>query len=197
MTDLHMVAYTDGSARPTNPGPNGYGIHGYVFRNEKPKSGTGLKTNSVSDMGYQNNSEEDVSVEYYFEIIGPNKEIDTNNVAEMNGVIYALKYAYSKENLKSLLIFSDSQYVLFGIRGGAQSWRNNNWRTTSGSTASNIKHWQAMLDAEELLKSRGVEIFYEKIEAHAGELGNELADNLSNIASNASRNGDTEQIIVL
>lgn len=192
-----MVAYTDGSARPTNPGPNGYGIHGYIFIDEKPKVGTGLKTHYVTSDGYRTDDGEDVTVLNYFEIIGPNKDIDSNNVAEMNGVINALKYANTIEDLKSMTIFCDSKYVLYGIQGGAIDWRNNNWRTTSGSLASNIDHWQSMLMAEEILKAKGVKVFYEKIPAHVGELGNELADCLSNIASNASRNGHEEQIVAV
>jgi len=47
-----MVAYTDGGARPTNPGYAGSGIHGYLYLAEPPKKPAGVPDHIVTMRGY-------------------------------------------------------------------------------------------------------------------------------------------------
>ena len=50
--DQHAVIYTDGGARPTNPGYMGWGAHGYIFSVIAPTKGSGHPTQSLTDIGY-------------------------------------------------------------------------------------------------------------------------------------------------
>lgn len=47
-----MVAYTDGGARPTNPGFAGSGVHGYLYTAEAPKKPAGVPDHVVTMRGY-------------------------------------------------------------------------------------------------------------------------------------------------
>ena len=38
---MGIILYTDGGVRPRNPGPGGWGLHGYTYQNTEPKKGTG------------------------------------------------------------------------------------------------------------------------------------------------------------
>lgn len=46
-----IVLYIDGSCVP-NPGNGGWGMHGYAFSLEKPKTGSGCSTDYPTDLGY-------------------------------------------------------------------------------------------------------------------------------------------------
>lgn len=46
-----VIIFSDGGAKP-NPGFAGWGIHGYTFLNEKPKTGSGKPDYYVTDKGY-------------------------------------------------------------------------------------------------------------------------------------------------
>lgn len=198
---LHLVAYTDGSARPTNPGFNGYGIHGYVYSNLPTKVGTGQKKYLISKDGYidikTKTPTENVNVQHYFDIIGPNKYPDSNNVAELNAMIHLFKYALTIENLNSIVVFADSKYVLLGITQWVSGWIENRWMTNSGSPVANRDKWMDLVEMEKAIKARSISISYRKIEAHSGELGNELADTLSVVASNSASNGHFEEKIIV
>jgi ribonuclease HI len=47
-----IVLYTDGGARPDNPGPAGSGIHGYLYVKEAPKKPAGVPDHVVTTRGY-------------------------------------------------------------------------------------------------------------------------------------------------
>ena len=50
------VFYTDGGCGPTNPGFMGYGIHGYIYKFDKPKKGAGLVSHVLTSVGYVSKS---------------------------------------------------------------------------------------------------------------------------------------------
>jgi hypothetical protein len=47
-----MMIYADGSAAPTNPGPTGWGIHGFLYADIKPKKGSGNSAWNLTKTGY-------------------------------------------------------------------------------------------------------------------------------------------------
>lgn len=51
-----IVLYTDGGARPDNPGPAGSGIHGYLYIKEAPKKPAGVPDHIVTMRGYMDKS---------------------------------------------------------------------------------------------------------------------------------------------
>lgn len=50
--DHGIVMYTDGGCRPTNPGPGGYGVHGYMYSVAAPKKGPGISGIVLTQEGY-------------------------------------------------------------------------------------------------------------------------------------------------
>ncbi|OED45738.1 hypothetical protein AB836_00150 [Rickettsiales bacterium (ex Bugula neritina AB1)] len=69
------------------------------------------------------------------------EEYTTSNRMEMKAVIWVLKNYYKKK----IYIFSDSQYVVNGLKVWSKSWRLNNWKTTKGSLM-NLELWKEMLE---------------------------------------------------
>ncbi|MBT8473450.1 MAG: ribonuclease HI [Marinicaulis sp.] len=104
------------------------------------------------------------------EIYGGESET-TNNRMEMMAVIEALK---ATACAPSILIHTDSQYVKNGITTWIHDWKRNGWKTASKKPVKNQDLWQ-MLD--EL--SAGREIEWKWVKGHAGDAGNERADELA------------------
>lgn len=67
----------------------------------------------------------------------------TSNRAELRSVIAALRYrVWQGEGFKSLLIFTDSEYVVEGSTNWVRGWLQNKWRTRSGPV-KNKDWWEA------------------------------------------------------
>jgi ribonuclease HI len=58
-------------------------------------------------------------------------------------------------------------------------WINNGWRTYSGQQIRNEKEFRLLLR-----NSNGIDVYYEKVPAHAGIYGNVQADRLATMAIN-------------
>jgi ribonuclease HI len=69
---------------------------------------------------------------FHLEKEGPFGEpsLQTSNRAELRAVIAALRFrAWQGEGFKSLVIATDSEYVVEGATNWARGWLRNNWRT--------------------------------------------------------------------
>jgi len=105
------------------------------------------------------------------ELFGGENET-TNNRMELMAVIMALKKIPS--NLE-LTIYTDSTYVQKGISEWIKNWKVNNWRSSNKKPVKNKDLW---VDLDEAVGSR--KIFWEWVKGHAGNEGNEKADELAN-----------------
>ena len=105
------------------------------------------------------------------ELFGGENET-TNNRMELMVVIMALKEIPS--NLE-LTIYTDSTYVQKGISEWIKNWKVNNWRSSNKKPVKNKDLW---VDLDEAVGSR--KIFWEWVKGHAGNEGNEKADELAN-----------------
>ena len=105
------------------------------------------------------------------ELFGGENET-TNNRMELMAVIMALKEIPS--NLE-LTIYTDSTYVQKGISEWIKNWKVNNWRSSNKKPVKNKDLW---VDLDEAVGSR--KIFWEWVKGHAGNEGNEKADELAN-----------------
>lgn len=94
----------------------------------------------------------------------------TSNIMEMSAVIEALK---TTQPNSSVLIHSDSEYVIKGISEWIIGWKKNGWRTAGKKPVKNKELWIAM---DALCSER--KVFFKKVKGHSGILGNELADTL-------------------
>ena len=101
-------------------------------------------------------------------------EVDTtNNRMELTAAIRAL------ESLKepcSVELFTDSVYVKDGITKWLSRWRARGWRRTSGNKL--VKNQDLWVSLSELAEEH--EISWHWVKGHAGNPGNERADELAN-----------------
>lgn len=97
------------------------------------------------------------------------EENTTNNRMELRAVIEALKLLTRKCNIQ---VFTDSQYVQKGITEWIHNWRTKNYKNVKNSDL-----WQE-LDAV----SQKHSIEWRWVRGHNGDVNNERADELANLA---------------
>ena len=105
------------------------------------------------------------------ELFGGENET-TNNRMELMAVIMALKEISSDHELT---IYTDSTYVQMGISKWIKNWKVNNWRSSNKKPVKNKDLW---VELDEAVGSR--KIYWEWVKGHAGNEGNEKADELAN-----------------
>ncbi|NWS76451.1 RNH1 Ribonuclease, partial [Crotophaga sulcirostris] len=105
----------------------------------------------------------------------------TNQRAEIHAACKAIEQAKS-QNIKKLIIYTDSQFTINGITSWVDNWKTNGWRTSSGASVINKEDFERLDNL-----SKGIEIQWMHIPGHAGFQGNEEADRLA-------REGASKQI---
>lgn len=106
----------------------------------------------------------------------------TNNRMELTAVIQALE---TLTRPCAVQLFTDSQYVRQGITSWIHSWKKKGWKTASNQPVKNVDLWQE-LDAAQ---SRH-QVEWRWVKGHAGDPGNERADDLANQGVEAARKGE-------
>ncbi|MCC5862878.1 MAG: ribonuclease HI [Gammaproteobacteria bacterium] len=96
----------------------------------------------------------------------------TNNRMELTAAIQAL--AALKRPCR-VRLFTDSTYVMNGITRWLADWRRRGWKTAARKPVKNQDLWQ-LLDAQ----AARHEIEWHWVKGHAGDPGNERADQLAN-----------------
>lgn len=186
-----MVLYCDGSSRP-NPGFIGGGIHGYAYNNEVPKKGTGLNTHTLSSLGYSDNKETPkekvvaITPLMYYNAAASFDFQTTNNVAELLAAHVAIKIALAN-NVKRLLLKTDSEYVVKVLTKFAVMWVRNNWTKRDGTAVSNQDFIKDVLVTIAELEERKIKLDIQWVKGHSTHIGNNAADKLANIGSEMSR----------
>lgn len=210
-----MVIYTDGGARP-NPGWSGSGGHGYVYvigdeTPVKPMPFPGDEATIyalATDAGYQFCSKDGViketggkkavpvNIGYIFEMINSSSSMLTNNYAEINSFLNALRFALQR-NVKKLAIFSDSSYTVEGVTKWLPGWASRGWVTANQEPIKNEQLWRAVHQALSDIKDSGCGLQVKWVRAHNGNPGNENADWLATIGINRSiRSCDDQSVVV-
>ena len=95
----------------------------------------------------------------------------TNNRMELTAVIEGLE-ALSRSS--SVDLYSDSQYVLNGLKDWMEGWKKKGWKTAAKKPVKNVELWQAL----DHLKSKH-EIRFHWVRGHAGHPENERCDELA------------------
>jgi len=98
--------------------------------------------------------------------------LTTNNRMELTAVIEALA---TLERRSEVVVYTDSEYVKNGITTWIHGWKARGWRTADKKPVKNIELW-LRLDA--LRESHSVQ--WRWVRGHAGDPGNERADQLAN-----------------
>ncbi|MBO6730049.1 MAG: ribonuclease HI [Maricaulis sp.] len=96
----------------------------------------------------------------------------TNNRMEMQAAIEALKAL--KKPGRTVVLITDSVYLRDGITKWIHGWKNRGWKTADKKPVKNVDLWQE-LDA--LTREHTIE--WRWVKGHAGDPGNERADELA------------------
>ncbi len=144
-----LTIYTDGASRG-NPGPGGWGA---VVLVEMPAR-AGVHVMELSD--------------------GVKKA--TNNQMELQAVLSVLSDTGTRAFEGSVVVYSDSAYVVNGLNSWVYGWEKNGWITSTKTPVENKALWQELLI---LLEEYGKRLSIEKVKGHDGDLYNERCDELA------------------
>lgn len=88
----------------------------------------------------------------------------TSNRAELRAVIAALRFRYwPGEGFHTLVIATDSEYVVQGSTKWAKKWVKNSWVTRGRVSVKNRDLWEALLGEIERYKDEGMAVEFWKI----------------------------------
>lgn len=137
-----ITIYTDGAARG-NPGRAGWGA--VIIDQDK---------NTVTE-------------------IGGHSPHATNNQMELTGAIRALEYVSDNKKYtgQKIALYTDSSYVIRGMKQWVHGWQKNGWQTTQKKEVENLKLWQELV---KLSQSKDIEWLY--VPGHSGVPLNERTD---------------------
>jgi ribonuclease HI len=96
----------------------------------------------------------------------------TNNRMELTAVIEALNALKGK---RKVTLHTDSKYVLDGINSWIDGWKSRGWKTAAKKPVKNQDLWEALDTAREQHV-----VSWKWVKGHAGDPGNEEADDLAN-----------------
>lgn len=199
-----MVIYSDGGARPDNPGPAGWGFHGYTYNAVKPKKGSGLPDYWLTNQGYVHRSESpngvleatqehwekfklaedeetpsfEVTPVSYVDGYGSFAQAQSNNFAELTASIEALRYA-NEHQIEIVVVYTDSKYVCEGFSKWMAGWKRNNWVKRDGMPVANSQSWIELEGVVDQMKARGVVVSINWVKGHSDHAGNDAADHLA------------------
>ena len=95
----------------------------------------------------------------------------TNNRMELMAAIKALEFLNQHNDIN---LNTDSNYVKQGITNWIFNWKKNNWKTSAKKAVKNSDLW---IQLDEIQNKR--EVKWNWVKGHAGNLGNERADELA------------------
>lgn len=209
MSFLGGVFYTDGGCDPKG-GYGGYGFHGYTYNDEPLNRGTGLKDWYITPLGYIKTTEHisaqqrmfiwkvvpelakdpkivNLQVVDYYDGIGGIGADSHSNLAELEGVIHLFEELESVK-LNTMIVYIDSQYVLNGlVKDRIKMIPKGDKLVTKGY--ANTNPWKRLIDLVEAKESAGVEVIFDWVKGHVGNLGNEKADKHATAGKLYSRDG--------
>ncbi|KIH89492.1 hypothetical protein SPBR_07596 [Sporothrix brasiliensis 5110] len=99
----------------------------------------------------------------------------TSNRAELRAVIAALRFRYwPGEDFHTLVIATDSEYVVEGCTTWARTWIRNGWRTRLGPV-KNKDMWEALLGEVERFDHNGMAVKFWRIPREANMVADAAA----------------------
>ncbi len=108
----------------------------------------------------------------------------TNNRMALASAIAGLQLLGQKGRRLRLLVVSDSEYLVKGIREWAPGWQRRGWTRKAGPI-ENLQLWQALWQSRDLH-----EVQFTWVRGHAGHPKNEYANDLAVDAARSQRTSD-------
>jgi ribonuclease HI len=97
----------------------------------------------------------------------------TNNRMALRSVIEAFRILSAKGRSLRVIFYSDSQYIVTGMREWVHGWASRGWRRKGGEIG-NLALWREACEA-----ARTHEVQWEWVAGHAGHPQNEYANDLA------------------
>ena len=97
----------------------------------------------------------------------------TNNRMELTAAIEALNALRGR---RAVRLYTDSRYVMDGIREWLPNWKRRGWKTAGRKPVKNQDLWQALDKA-----AARHDVEWHWVRGHTGNPGNEEADRLANL----------------
>jgi ribonuclease HI len=190
--DKVVVMYCDGSARP-NPGPAGWGAHGYSYEADKTlEKDKSIKIMNwvIGNNGYSQNVDDTTPVTplEFYDFCGPESLDSTNNRGELLALIRCLEHFKNRTDVTAIKFFLDSTYVIRGTLSFLPIWAENGWKTSAGTAPKNVDLWKRVLKLKEEIEGKRIIFSLTHVEGHNGNVGNERADRLALIGRNSCVN---------
>lgn len=187
------VVYTDAGTKAQKEHV-GFGIHGFIHSYQTPTKGQGAKYTPAFN-GYleTKNKSAEVEVDAYIDVWSTLESKRTHSYAELYAVIYILRWILSQDDycITDVYIYSDSEYVTNGVNENLESWVENNYKTSSGSTLANSELWQELNSLIKELKGKS-NLIFDWIHSYSSSIGNYYANLYANRAIILSRKGYNE-----
>lgn len=145
-----ILIYTDGSCLNNGQLPPSAGC-AFVYRPFAGPDGVSVRNGGVC---------------FRLETRGPEgaNYPQTSNRAELRAVIAALQFSsWEREGWESLVIASDSEYVVLGITQWIQQRERNGWVTSPGRAVMNRDLWVVLKGELERYLDRGVRVTFWRI----------------------------------
>ncbi|KAJ5728385.1 ribonuclease H-like domain-containing protein [Penicillium malachiteum] len=123
-----------------------------------------------------------VYVRFPLENRGPTGEEhgQTSDRAELRAVIAASRFCdWRREGFDTMVIATDSEYVVKGITTRIQPWILNDWRTETGEPVTNRDLWECLLGEIEQWHVYGMKLQFWQIE----ESQNTIADHFARLGA--------------
>jgi len=99
-------------------------------------------------------------------------EKTTNNRMELMAAIRGLE---SLTRHCSVILYTDSKYVLDGVTKWMDNWKDRGWKTAAKKPVKNVELWQRL---DVAVNQHKVDWIW--VKGHSGDAGNEMADALAN-----------------
>lgn len=107
----------------------------------------------------------------------------TNNRMELTGAIVALSAL--RDAPGAVAVYTDSTYLIQGIRGWIFGWRKRGWKTAAGGDVLNRDLWEQL---DDLVAARGKgSVAWHYVRGHAGIPGNERVDEIADGLANGQQ----------
>lgn len=103
--------------------------------------------------------------------LGGKEAMTTNNRMELKGAIEALRVL---DNTESIIVHSDSQYVIKGITEWIVGWQKKGWKNSQKKAVLNRDLWEELLEVSE---NKDIEWNY--VAGHSEIAGNERCDEIA------------------
>lgn len=178
-----ICIYTDGGYRPKLKPPfTSWALHSFFYKEGKPTKTARYKFNFPTKEGYVDTIADKSSIVTAYKIFNASGLIRTghvtNNVAELQAFILALDLVIKtglKDILKTIRVFSDSEYVLNNAIQHLKTWKERGWKLSSGQPVQNLDYWKVIDLQLKEIEDLDIDTAFEYVKGHVNA-GNIIVD---------------------